>query len=409
MSAGTGGAGGTASGGSTNINGTAGSNGVHNSHAGAGSNAPYGGSGGASQPMTSNGYAGGDPGAGGGGGRSYTGSYYDEAGGGGSGGYVEKTYTPATLVPSTTISDVVVGDRGNRGAAGSFSGGGYGGYGRVSIICTSSGNPTASGGNDQIAFFSGGGLTSTSNFVYTSAGRMGVGVSAPQASLDVTGAVKIGSSAQTCTSGLGSAIRYVSGGSPPWEYCNGSAWLPFERAPVKPGYLVQTATRWNGNLGGLAGANAKCLTELQTTYNWRGKSSAGVLTSTRVKAFLCDGSSCNNLQPDTAYITAKANNATNGGIAFVTDSSGRGYGFRQDADYLNFDSSFNDWLNRATVDNYYWDNAPADASQHCSNWSSSSNAQSGCYGNSGWDDSNRWNQATDTCNVLNYLVCIVHP
>ena len=29
--------------------------------------------------------------------------------------------------------------------------------------------------------------------------------------------------------------------------------------------------------------------------------------------------------------------------------------------------------------------------------------------NSGWGDYRRWNEATDTCNVQNFLLCIVNP
>ena len=40
----------------------------------------------------------------------------------------------------------------------------------------------------------------------------------------------IGTTATACSATWEGAIRYVSGGSPPWEYCNGSAWVPFEQA-----------------------------------------------------------------------------------------------------------------------------------------------------------------------------------
>lgn len=252
------------------------------------------------------------------------------------------------------------------------------------------------------------GDSDTTPFVVNAGGDVGIRQGTPAAPLHVNGEAIIGTTGLACSATTTGAIRFTSGGTPPWNYCNGSAWLPFERAPDKPGYFVQTATRWNGNLGGLTGANSKCLTELQTTYNWRGKSSAGTLTSTRVKAFLCDGTSCNNLLPNTVYVTAKANNTTDGGMAFMTDSSGQGYGFRNYVDYFNFDATFDDWMNRGTVDNFYWSTAPAGAN-HCTNWSSALVGNNGLAGNAGWDDSMRWNDGTDTCNVSNYLMCIVHP
>lgn len=43
------------------------------------------------------------------------------------------------------------------------------------------------------------------------------------------GGVKIGNDGSACGSAKNGTIRYVSGGSPPWEFCNGSAWNPFKQ------------------------------------------------------------------------------------------------------------------------------------------------------------------------------------
>lgn len=258
---GLGGAGGTASGGNININGSAGGAGINSVSSGIGANAPNGGTGGAVASSDGPGYSGTSPGAGGSGGFE-AGGGPSEAGGGGSGAYVEKTYTPATLTPGTTINDIVVGIRGTMGVSDVGSTGGYGGYGRVSIICTSSGNPSASGGDDQIAFFSGGTLTSTYDFVYKGTGRVGIGVSNPQTSLDIASAVKIGNSAQTCAGALDGAIRYASASSPPWEYCNGSAWTPLGASAavaindLTDGISNGTSTVFLGNGAGAASTGA---------------------------------------------------------------------------------------------------------------------------------------------------------
>lgn len=191
-----------------------------------------------------------------------------------------------------------------------------------------------------------------------------------------------------------------------WHYCDGGNWLPFESAATSRGYLVQTVTRWNGNLGGLSGADAKCLTELQTTYNWKGKAEAGTLNATRVKAFLCDGTTCNNLQANTIYLTAKANSLTLGGIGFLTDSDGRGMGYEIYLDDGNWNSSSNIWTNRSSLSNAYWNVTPKGAN-HCSQWTSSSG--SGHEGNVGWSNMNRWDEASESCSVQNFLLCIVDP
>ncbi|ODR95214.1 hypothetical protein AUC70_05815 [Methyloceanibacter stevinii] len=45
------------------------------------------------------------------------------------------------------------------------------------------------------------------------------------------GSVQIANDSDSCTSGKDGAIRYVSGGDPPWEFCDGGAttWLPFKQ------------------------------------------------------------------------------------------------------------------------------------------------------------------------------------
>jgi hypothetical protein len=90
--------------------------------------------------------------------------------------------------------------------------------------------------------------------------------------------------------------------------------------------MVMTERKWNGNLGGLTGANAKCLQELQD-YPWRGKTDAqarGILTDNNVKAFLCDGSTCNNTLEFVRYYYARATSIPSGGAFFETGLGGTG-------------------------------------------------------------------------------------
>lgn len=126
------GAGGTASGGTTN---TTGANGVKcaggtgcTGPAGAGGNAPtITGTSGAGA-CTSGGASGNTPGGGGGGG----GYYASPGNGGGGGGYSTKTYVPGELTPGASLP-VVVGSGGTGGTGYSSCNGGAGKVGRVTI------------------------------------------------------------------------------------------------------------------------------------------------------------------------------------------------------------------------------------------------------------------------------------
>ena len=95
------------------------------------------------------------------------------------------------------------------------------------------------------------------------------------------------------------------------------------------GYFVLVTNVTKGNFGGHNGAKNICLTEL-ANRNWKGKANAylrGMLSSSKVRAFLCDGSTCANGQPSTSYRFALApvgGFATIGGDSFTTDSSGIG-------------------------------------------------------------------------------------
>ena len=122
-----------------------------------------------------------------------------------------------------------------------------------------------------------------------------------------------------------------------YQFCNGTRWvmagIPTDQfattlTTTGPyGYFVMSNGTWNGNLGDLSGADSKCLTDLTTNTGWKGYSDAnvrGLLTSGNVHAFLCNGSTCNNLNASASYLFADANNSGNGGASFTTDGSGVG-------------------------------------------------------------------------------------
>lgn len=180
------------------------------------------------------------------------------------------------------------------------------------------------------------------------------------------------------------------------------------------GFFVLTAANWFGNLGGLAGADAKCLTELQS-HPWKGKGSAGTLTSARVKAFLCDGTTCNNAEPYTRYSFATSRDTSAGGASFITNESG--VGPNDSANWSNanyFATSVYFFSNRDNGSASLWATSPevgGSTSSNCMNWTSSTaghtflRAYTAGGGNGRWNDSNN----TSACTGNFPLVCFVHP
>lgn len=257
-------------------------------------------------------------------------------------------------------------------------------------------------------------------------GAMGIGTASPAATLHVNGEAIIGNTSLACSGTTEGAQRYNSTDHV-MEFCNGTTWTPFAQvqttsgptAPAGSGYFVLTHTTWNGNLGGIAGADAKCLTELGTTYtSWRGYSTAnsnGQITAGKVHAFLCDQyGTCNNLMPLTTYYFAYANSGTPGGASFTTDATGLGpndSAMWSAANY--FSGTYTYWMNRQDdpgggVTPTKWVNSEADGLD-CSLWTSSSSGSSGNYGNSGTNDALRWWGGSAGCNITRRLICFVNP
>lgn len=178
------------------------------------------------------------------------------------------------------------------------------------------------------------------------------------------------------------------------------------------GYFVLTGATWDGNLGGLAGANEKCLAEL-TDHPWKGKTNAPALTSDSVKAFLCSSTECQNLLPYTEYKFAVARNPWLGGARFMTDVNGVG---PDNLDNWNDTSHFgtvdvNYWTNRARGTQTYWYNSPEGAAYSCVDWTNANAGGSGLYGINRvlGSASNRWSRGTSSCSSAFPLLCFVNP
>lgn len=240
------------------------------------------------------------------------------------------------------------------------------------------------------------------------------------------GAIKIGPSTTTCDSNAKGAIRYNTTDDI-MEFCNGAAWTAFVQqqsspgitAPAGSGYFVMTHTTWNGNLGGLAGADAKCLTELGTTYtSWKGYTTAngnGQITAGKVKAFLCDYS-CNNLMPLTTYYFAYANNGSIGGASFTTDATGRGPSDSNPWSAANyFGGTYTYWTGRTDdigsgVDPQAWFNTYSGyVCDNGSAWTATTSGYIANTGNSSTTDAQRWWSNNYGCNTSRRLICFVNP
>jgi hypothetical protein len=106
---------------------------------------------------------------------------------------------------------------------------------------------------------------------------------------------------------------------------------------------------------------------------------AGRLTSSKVFAFLCDGTNCNNLNSSTTYYFAYAADVTAGGGSFTTDGSGVGPNDALSWGIANhFANTGTVWSGRATTSNTAWANSSS--ANNCTAWTSSSSGVNGDVG-----------------------------
>ena len=198
---------------------------------------------------------------------------------------------------------------------------------------------------------------------------------------------------------------------------------------TKPsGFMVLSSQAWNGNLGGLAGANAKCLADLQSK-EWKGKADAvrlNLLTSANVQAALCTGTTCQNTRyPFDYFFAVSGNPSLGGGTAATYNTSSRT--FRISADWSNnqYFGSGNQsyWTNRGGSEDDYWVDTPRSStnSYHCSNWTVTTS--NGAYGQTdeteGDEDGDGVNDTSYdqaraytgrvACSTTKKLLCMVQP
>jgi hypothetical protein len=298
------------------------------------------------------------------------------------------------------------------------------------------GGATPAGSDGQVQFNDNGALGADTNFVWNKTSDwLAIGQTTAVVALDINGSAIIGTDSSSCSGILEGTIRFNTT-TLVHELCNGTTWLEILSSKdsgvattptTGTGYFVLTETTWNGNLVWLSGADTKCLTELQTTYDWMGKTDAnsrGMLVSGNVKAFLCGhtpgatGSGCNNLIPGATYTFARANKTTVGGATFTADKNGLGPNNNQMWSGTNyFGGAFAYWTGRDTTSDTKWveQSTGNNGSEYCGaasapyEWSSNSGSVYGVAGYSNSNNSQRIWFSYTPCSSSLRLICMVHP
>jgi hypothetical protein len=264
--------------------------------------------------------------------------------------------------------------------------------------------------------FSGGTFSGTTtlpnNGVISNTGRLGIGTSVPQSALQVSGGeLQVSSGGGGCSSTNAGAIRYAGTAL---QYCNGSSWTTANTVSNigSVGYFVLSKSTYDGNRGGLSGANATCLTELTTNTGWLGYSTAlaaGQLTASNVQAFMCDNTSCNNFVPNATYYFANANTAI-GGASFTTTAGG--YGPQDNANWIGatyFGANTTYWTGMTGSGVGLNATYGASSTLNCTAWTSNSAAVQGEDGTSNSISGGRFNVANNVCSTPLHLICMVQP
>ncbi len=191
--------------------------------------------------------------------------------------------------------------------------------------------------------------------------------------------------------------------------------LAFAQFPVvsswkfRKGYFVLSSNLYSGAMGGLVGANALCLADLLGS-DWLGKAQAQPnLIAGKVRAFLCDGATCNNPLPNAYYFFASTDLPTSGGAHMKISATGQGPNNASNWSSANhFDWPDFTWTGRGVGIPTLW--AASGTASHCANWTSGAGGQQGFGGDTNATNAARWNDGVATpCNSTLYLICMVDP
>lgn len=219
-----------------------------------------------------------------------------------------------------------------------------------------------------------------------------------------------GTTTGTSCAGTASGTMTYDVGADYIKWCDGTTWKT-TRSANKGFFVYSGSFIYNGNLGGLSGANATCLSLLQT-YNFKDKASAQI-DSSRVFAFLCDSTTCNNLLPSTKYFFAQVNDTVGGGASFTTNASGQGPNDSTNnwasSTFFNASSNYFYYSGRLSSSSSLWATTP-DTSFNCSGFTSNSSGFIGRAGNVNSTNNARWTSGNQpTCNLNRALICYVNP
>jgi hypothetical protein len=231
-------------------------------------------------------------------------------------------------------------------------------------------------------------------------------------------AYQFGNTSASCNTTNAGIVKYTSTHT---YFCNGASWTQLYEVSATPaitassgnGYLVMSKGTWNGNLGGQAGADAKCLTDITTNTGWMGYSTAnsnGQLVADKVHALICTSGPCNNLIPLTTYYFADANDAAVGGGSFTTDAFGAGPGDSNSWAAANyFGGTYQWWSGHEYTSATQWATGFG-YSYDCNAWTSSSTSDYVSYGHTSMTQQFRWRiTGANACNEIFHLICYVDP
>lgn len=145
-----------------------------------------------------------------------------------------------------------------------------------------------------------------------------------------------------------------------------------------------------------------CQTDI-VNYTWKGKPGYSIPTN-KIKAFVCDTTSCANLAPNETYIFARSGDVTAGGATFTTDSFGVGPNDSANwsgPSYFNVVTSW--WSGRQAGAATQFSTSPH--TQTCGGWTSI--LSTGTSGSTNATNALRWSNANPSCGTSLPLICIV--
>ena len=174
------------------------------------------------------------------------------------------------------------------------------------------------------------------------------------------------------------------------------------------GYFVE-GPEVDGNMGGISGAAALCLSTLQSSA-WLNKAAAvanGQLTNSNVRPWLCTTTECQNLVADATYAYASVSNPTRGGATMTASAEGYteddGLAYEDNTAFGN-DNGFRRFYTGRGVENQ------TPYTTTCSDWTSNSSGISTT--NTPSDVSyypEKLGVTVDTCDQTIRLICLVDP